>query len=170
MKRVFIFEGPDGTGKTTLAKALAECIGAVYVHHGSYPEITEDLHNVYAVSVSPAVIGESDVVLDRSWLSEIPYGIAYRKGANRLGDKLAALEHFVMERTEPLVVRCDASYPQVEVNFTERHEQEYLDTMEQLYSVWKWYREEFKTSLPQLVIWPFTTSQETAIQRILECA
>jgi hypothetical protein len=171
VKRLLIFEGPDGVGKTTLAKALAEHIDAAYVHHGSYPEIdNEDLANCYAVSIAPAALGVRDVVMDRSWLSEKPYGLVFRNGRDRLGSKFDALEGFAAQTTQALVIRCDADWQRCSMNFEQRRSHEYLDDAVQLFKVWRWYRESFKTSLASLVIHPFLMTQETAIERILECA
>lgn len=171
MKRLIIFEGPDGTGKTTLAKALATYIDAVYVHHGSYPEVTEDLANVYALSMMPAALGLRDVVLDRAWYSEVPYGFAYRWGADRIGEqKFRGLEDLAANCTEPLVVLCDTSFENVERSFRARQEAEYLDNTAQLHQVWYWYRTQFRSDLPLLRIEPFTMLESTAIERILECA
>ena len=38
-RELTIFEGPDGAGKTTLAKAYAELTGARYVHFGPLPRV-----------------------------------------------------------------------------------------------------------------------------------
>jgi thymidylate kinase len=170
MKRLIIFEGPDGCGKTTLAKAVAARLSAIYVHHGPYKDTTKDLANIYMTSMGPAAIDDSDVVLDRSWLSEKPYGIVFRHGENRLGDAVVStLESFALVNTNALVVLCCTPWDTCAANFTRNIDNEYLDNTDTLRQVWYWYHQEFTTSLSQLTIDPFSMNQDTAIDRVLEC-
>ena len=79
--KLTIFEGPDGGGKTTAAEKYAKETGAQYVHFGPLPHVKDSLARVYVEAMMPAILGLQDVVFDRSWLSEIPYGTAFRGGA-----------------------------------------------------------------------------------------
>lgn len=168
MKRVFIFEGPDGVGKSTLALALAKHIGAVYIHHGSYPQATEnDLIDIYSILMIPAVSGIVDVVMDRSWLSEKPYGLAFRGGADRIGIRGEALEAFIERKAQLLVIRCDADFDTIKENWQRRKGNEYLENTSQLFKVWSWYRNEFMTTLPTITVWPFVSERNALIERIL---
>jgi thymidylate kinase len=166
MKRLFIFEGPDGVGKTTIAKALARHIDALYGHYGAFPGDV-DIAWIYEDAMKPATKDVADVVMDRSWLSEIPYAIAFRGGVDRLGAEFYRLEDIALKKTIPLVIRCDADWATVTINFRRRKQEEYLQNINQLHQVWTWYRESFMTSLPQLLIHPFTISTDEAVDKIL---
>ncbi|MDD2775534.1 MAG: hypothetical protein PHU06_06235 [Gallionella sp.] len=91
-----IFEGPDGVGKTTLAKAYAELTKAHYVHFGPFKGERAIAH-YYAEAIAPVIHETHSVVMDRSWISERPYANALRDGDDRIGvlrsrqlDRLAA--------------------------------------------------------------------------------
>lgn len=85
MKPLVIFEGPDGAGKTTLAREVARSIGASYVHHGVYADARPDqLARVYHLTMLPALYDVAPVVFDRSWLSESIYSEVFRGGYDRV--------------------------------------------------------------------------------------
>ena len=152
-----IFEGADCTGKTTLAKAYAAATGAVYHHHGPYPGLDGSaLAKAYAISMLPALTGASDVVLDRCWLSEVPYGRAFRDGANRIGRRAALLERLAA-RCAALVVVMRPPWKVVRNGWEARKGAEYLDSVEQLRKVHAHYCStgfDRETALPFTPIYP----------------
>lgn len=81
--QVTIFEGPDGCGKTTLAREYAEETGAEYFHFGPFPG-EDNIAHYYADALRRAAKGGRDIVLDRSWISERIYGPVLR-GYDRIG-------------------------------------------------------------------------------------
>lgn len=68
---VIVIDGPDGSGKTTLAKKLADITGYTYAHF-SYP--TSDWERKQMVDKYKEMIKRSCVIFDRSWYSEMVYG------------------------------------------------------------------------------------------------
>ena len=146
--RLIIFEGPDGAGKTHAAKRLADELGARYVHLGPFPHVRQTLARLYAETLLPAVLGLQDVVLDRSWLSERPYGLAYRNGADRLGvENVRALERLAL-RCRAGVVLALPPYATVEAHWCSRRAVELLETPAQLAQVHDYYDRHLATSLP----------------------
>src|ERR1700743_601382 len=113
---LIIFEGPDGSGKTSAAKALAKKMNARYVHHGPYSRMGSGLPRIYLESMLPAIYGHQPVVLDRSWLSEIPYGIAFRDGMDRVGIRRRILERVAL-RCQTIVVRSKVRWEDVKENY-----------------------------------------------------
>jgi thymidylate kinase len=66
---VIVLDGCDGTGKTTLATALADCHGYALIHSARTPDGT-DIAGRYRGILAQA----GPLVLDRSFISELVYG------------------------------------------------------------------------------------------------
>lgn len=142
---IIIFEGPDGAGKSTAISQFTKTLAPDsyhVVHHGPYKGVTssDDLARLYQESMMPAVLGHRTVILDRCWLSEQPYGRAYRDGKDRLGEvNRRHLERLAL-RCGATIVRCLPSWGTVRQNFLSRVGDEMLDRVEQLREVWRWYQ------------------------------
>ena len=77
MIRFLIIEGPDSSGKTTLAKFLAERTQSLYWHSSGHP-LLHSIMPIYHIKMLESIednlkMGRS-VVHDRSWPSEFIYG------------------------------------------------------------------------------------------------
>lgn len=147
-KTLTIFEGPDGSGKTTAAKTYAESIGALYVHFPAYPEITDnELSRVYLRAMEPLVVEQRDVVFDRSWLSERPYGSVFRNGLYRLSETAQDTLEDIAKVFDTVVVLCDPGLEVCLSNYRSRKNIEMLDNEDQLIAVHKAYLA-IQTTLP----------------------
>lgn len=146
-KTVTIFEGCDGGGKTTLAKVYAATYHARYVHFNNVPRVTDGLARLYVEAMLPALLGYQDVVLDRCWLSETPYGEVFREGRDRLtlADR-AMLERLAM-RCGAVVVHCRTSWERTVESFRARKGKEMLKSEQQLAEVYRLY-ENLASALP----------------------
>ena len=127
-KKLTIFEGCDGSGKSTAAKEYAIRTGACYVHMGPVENVADSYYRINVDAMLPALLGYQDVVLDRSWLSEVPYGVVCRAGRNRLDLGITAGDHdaFVLERMAlrcgAVVVYCDPGLEAIEKVWHRREE------------------------------------------------
>jgi len=148
-KNITIFEGPDGSGKSTAAKKFAKLTNAKYVHFPALPRVNNGLARMYVEAMLPAILGYQDVVLDRCWLSELVYGIAFRNGRDRLTDTSCRMLERLAMRCGAVVVWCDPGWPDVERTFLSRKEDEMLDNTGQLKFVYEHYQEKL-TYLPYL--------------------
>ncbi len=148
MSRVWIVEGPDGSGKSTLAQALARETQGVLVHHGSYLRAgAPDLEAIYQLSMTPALHGHADVVLDRCWLSEPIYGAVMRSGVCRVPSSAVRSLERLAESAQAMVVLCLPPFEVCAKTFEGRPEEEYLKKTEQLKKVWEGY-DRMPTTLP----------------------
>jgi len=154
MSRLTIFEGPDGSGKTTAAKTYAGHCDARYVHLGTLSGVTENaLGRIYLESMLPALLGYQDVVLDRSWMSEWVYGASMRDGNVRLNDVDGRMLDRLAWRCETLVVFCEPPLKKTEQVF--RTTKQYVDNLSTHRAIYRTYRDERLTSLPNIT-WDYT--------------
>ena len=151
-KPVIIFEGPDCAGKTTAIESfLKRHPDYLYIHHGAYPQVTTGLARLYADSMSPALMGYQPIVMDRGWLSELPYGVAFRDGRDRLGAaNRRHLERLAM-RCGAIVILCLPPWENVRSGYVKRKELEYLENETQLKMVYDFFDKSLVTSLPLFV-------------------
>ena len=99
---IVILEGPDGSGKTTLAHRLMATFGMMYAHEGPTPEFPEP--DAY-------YCGElwshrfDNIVFDRFALGERVYGPILR-GQDRLGDRGWATLQGLISQFDVLQLVC----------------------------------------------------------------
>lgn len=93
---IFVLEGPDGAGKTSLAKALVDLTGARYIHLTYRFPDKMHLYHTAALRMCMRLSMKSPVVLDRWWPSEIVYADAYR-GGSKFTKYYFMLEHVANE-------------------------------------------------------------------------
>lgn len=99
---LIILEGPDGTGKTTLAGELEELIGARVLHRGPPGQ---DVITEYARDIQWYQPGRGDhVVCDRWHLGEQVYGPILRGGSRFSRETFAHVEKVLQRRGAVLVV------------------------------------------------------------------
>lgn len=146
--QITIFEGPDGSGKTTIAKNYAEVKRAQYRHHGTYKDCFREINEAMVLSMVGMEQGH-DVVLDRCWISEKPYGTIHRpyeplriyEVDQRMHERLAL-------RGGAVMVRCLPAKSRVLKTWERRVEDEEVKDSKKMAKVYDWYLREFKTSLP----------------------
>lgn len=89
---IFVLDGPDGTGKTTLANGLREYLGARYIHLTYRFKDKMHLYHGAAIRLAARLAERQPVILDRWWPSEIVYAEAYR-GGSKFTKHYFLLEH-----------------------------------------------------------------------------
>ncbi len=162
--KLTIFEGPDGGGKSTAAQSYAQMTGAKYVHFTSLPRVGKNLGRMYVEAMMPALLGYQDVVFDRCWLSEMPYGVAFREGKDRLTSASRRMLERLAMRCGAVVVKCQPSWETVKANYLSRKHIEMLDNEYQLKTVYDLYAEQ-PTDLP-LVDYDYTRGDLFEVNKV----
>jgi len=151
MGRIFILEGPDGGGKTTLAKNLAKQ-GFTYKHEG-LPPSGVDLISHYLKILNDSVESTEDTVHDRLWLGERIYGPICR-GIDRLGDEGQVLFNRIHSSKSILHAVC---LPPFEValesySFKIMEKSDYLKSMNKWKEVYKAYDNWIQSNVSRITI------------------
>lgn len=149
-RNLTIFEGCDGGGKSTAAKAYAEMTGARYVHFSAMPRVAQGLPRMYVEAMMPALLGHQDVVFDRCWLSEAPYGSVFREGGDRIGVAGNRMLERLAMRCGAVVVMCNPGWEATRASYLKRRHMEMLDSTAQLEAVFNIYVEQVQTDLPRI--------------------
>lgn len=79
--KLYIVEGPDCSGKTSLAKFIARAKGAIYWHSSGAKSLHLSMWDYHASIIDSIVVNlrnDRSVVLDRHWPSELCYGTVLR--------------------------------------------------------------------------------------------
>lgn len=147
---VFVVEGPDCMGKSTLAKQLAITLKAAYFHataKGALAVAQTDymrniLHNVKTCVTLTGV----DVVMDRFWPSETCYGPVVRPRGRCLSipgivsnylPLFPSQELFAdLQNLDPIYIWCMSNWKQAEKRYLENVDGSHpyaIDTYQQIY-------------------------------------
>lgn len=104
---ILIFEGPDGGGKSTLAKLLAEQTGWP-LKSFSYPRTEAEKSAMFDMYSEIIYSNTGNLIIDRSWYSEMVYGPLMRKEYVMKYDQMHELEDMVNKHGGGIIVYCTA--------------------------------------------------------------
>jgi energy-coupling factor transporter ATP-binding protein EcfA2 len=135
VNQVIILEGPDGSGKTTLAKLLAHQTGGRYVHEGP-PPVDGCVLQYYADKLLRYLRADRPVILDRFYLGEHVYGPVSRD-KDRLGKRGVRMMRRITEAYQVMEVTCLP--PWETVLKAEATNNDFLKSKQKLWEVFKRY-------------------------------
>jgi len=160
MRRVIILEGPDGSGKTTLANWLHTEHSYEIVKTGPPPP-TGNVTVVYLAALRNAVERPGRTVFDRLHIGEAIYGPILR-GEDRMGlEGMAAIQRVIAKHGVKLVI-CSPPWETLVAGW--RSKDDLLKDEDTLRAVHKCYLEE----ADQLGITPYDWTAPNAEKRLKE--
>ena len=104
---IYIIEGPDGAGKTTLVEKLQKVHAGAKVMHFGTPATPEEAKNYWRTYLRALKENTSDVVIfDRSWYSDMVYGPVMRGKEEMTIEHKEILELAVKALGGGIVIYC----------------------------------------------------------------
>ena len=101
---IIIIEGPDGSGKTTLANKIKDQTGYILLHRSHETDAgAASLFEEYAQVIKAG----KNCIMDRSWYSEMVYGPVMRDGSDISFHQMYELER-LLAKNGALVIHCTA--------------------------------------------------------------
>jgi hypothetical protein len=149
MPRIIILEGPDGSGKTTLAERLRGTHGYEIIHF-SPPTKGEDLRKTYLDALQTAKENGVKTVFDRLHLSEPIYGPIMRREKEPGLKQNAKIIERHSEAMDAQVVLCLPPWRFVLRNWLANRENEYVDAVWKMEKIWKGYLKLLRSDRPYI--------------------
>ena len=107
---IYIIEGPDGAGKTTLVEQIKKShMNAKVLHFGApqTPEEADNYYKVYAEAIS-AKRDDEVLIFDRSWYSDMVYGPVMRNRQEMTQEHADMLSAMVVACGGGIIIYCTA--------------------------------------------------------------
>lgn len=143
---IYLLEGPDGTGKTTLArnlvnKSITERKTCLFFHctnkserksaEEDYTEILKDLKNWKKL--------DYDVVLDRAWISNIIYTTVYEPNKEHVSEDLANNLAEVVDKIIVCLPKNKNKYLMHFDNLSKIRKEDYVKNIDKIYDLFNEY-------------------------------
>lgn len=136
--RLIILEGPDGAGKSTLAKDLCQAYSAEYHHEGPPPPHV-DILDYYGGILEGARIRGGNHVFDRLAYGEMVYGPVFR-GVDRLTPAGWRVFKRLIDATNTYLVLCLPERDVAFYNWMQRQHIEMVTQVEQYEEIYARYQ------------------------------
>lgn len=134
---LLIIEGPDGSGKTTLAQQLSRQTGYPIVHR-SQPK-TEEEKKLMMGEYLQAIKTNRNVIFDRCWYSEMAYGPVMRDDSVISYPEMYELER-QLAKVGAMIIYCTGPEPALWMRCTRRGE-DYVTSRDNFKAIYKNYED-----------------------------
>ena len=134
---IIILEGPDGSGKTTLAQQLARQTGYPILHR-TQPK-TEEEKKLMLGEYLQTINSCKNMIFDRCWYSEMAYGPVMRDDSVISYPEMYALER-MLAKGGAVIIHCTGPEPTLWKRCTRRGE-EYITSRDNFKAIYDNYNE-----------------------------
>jgi thymidylate kinase len=136
---IYVIDGVDASGKTTLAKCMAEKLDCTYIHHTFNTQWSQRELFEHHLDFLMSYNRDQHLVIDRSWASCVIYGRVFRGNGNeiavhlveRLLNTLGCTNIFAL----PERIKWEALFHKM----CEEREEMYVDDFDKLVEVYDGY-------------------------------
>ena len=101
---IYIIEGVDGSGKTTLARQLSAQTSTKMLHMRN-PKTTAEMLGMYDM-YEKTLRANKNLILDRAWYSEMAYGPVMRKVSYITWPQMYELERLIANKSGGMIIHC----------------------------------------------------------------
>ena len=143
---IYIVEGPDGAGKTTLVEKLIKSNPNAIKLHFSKPATIEEAFNYWRVYYNSLRATEKSpvTIFDRSWYSDMVYGPIMRGREEMLQENAELLELVVMALGGGIILYCTGD-PKVLWQRCQKRGEDHVPNFEKLKQLHEKYEQVMKT-------------------------
>lgn len=134
---IIIIEGPDGSGKTSLAKQLSRQTGYPIIHR-TQPKSEEEKQQMMGEYLQ-VIKNNKNAIFDRCWYSEMAYGPVMRDDSVITYPQMYELEK-MLAKNGALIIHCTGSEAELWMRCTKRGE-EYVTCREDFKQIYVNYQE-----------------------------
>lgn len=147
---IYYLEGPDGTGKTTLArnlvnKSINEKRTCFFFHctNKSAKRTPDEDYSEFLQNLKNWKAADYDVVIDRAFISNIVYSSIYEPGKSHISESLAEELFKIIDLVVICLPKDKAEYLRSFEELAKTREEDYIENMDKVYDMFDEYANRF---------------------------